>query len=310
MSDSNSSNAPGWFLIVSIVALVWNLMGVIAYIRQAFEDANRMGLWQTAYASNPEGITMPKYDADYQALRSAASGQMSVYFAVDGSEDIRRVMMLAGEYGFRPIIVGGDEAWKVAGELATAGIPVLVNADFRRPTRWKPEDEDQTELEPDAQREKESMEELYSNAAVLARAGVSFALTSGGGDGELREGARKAIEYGLSPDDALTAITTTPAAMLGIPNVVRVGEGMAATFVVMDKPIFEEGSNINYTFVEGGLERGRAPGAAASESDGPVTMAGGKLAYDAQTGDFKWKFHIIPRPGEFGHETWENDAWE
>ena len=24
----------------------------------------------------------------------------------------------------------------------------------------------------------------------------------------------------------------------------------------------------------------------------------------------KWKFHVIPRPGEFGHDTWENDAWE
>ena len=23
-----------------------------------------------------------------------------------------------------------------------------------------------------------------------------------------------------------------------------------------------------------------------------------------------WKFHVIPRPGEFGHETWENDAWK
>jgi quinoprotein glucose dehydrogenase len=32
--------------------------------------------------------------------------------------------------------------------------------------------------------------------------------------------------------------------------------------------------------------------------------------YDARTGEFLWKFHIIPRPGEFGHETWENDAWQ
>ncbi|MGD2045108.1 MAG: PQQ-binding-like beta-propeller repeat protein [Gemmatimonadota bacterium] len=39
-------------------------------------------------------------------------------------------------------------------------------------------------------------------------------------------------------------------------------------------------------------------------------VPGDILAYDAGTGDFKWKFHIIPRPGEFGHETWENDAWE
>ncbi|WP_420448978.1 PQQ-binding-like beta-propeller repeat protein [Candidatus Palauibacter sp.] len=39
-------------------------------------------------------------------------------------------------------------------------------------------------------------------------------------------------------------------------------------------------------------------------------VPGDILAYDARTGDFKWKFHIIPRPGEFGHETWENDAWQ
>jgi quinoprotein glucose dehydrogenase len=39
-------------------------------------------------------------------------------------------------------------------------------------------------------------------------------------------------------------------------------------------------------------------------------VPGDILAYDAATGDFKWKFHVIPRPGEFGHETWENDAWE
>ncbi len=39
-------------------------------------------------------------------------------------------------------------------------------------------------------------------------------------------------------------------------------------------------------------------------------IPGDILAYDAQTGDLKWKFHIIPRPGEFGHDTWENDAWQ
>ena len=39
-------------------------------------------------------------------------------------------------------------------------------------------------------------------------------------------------------------------------------------------------------------------------------IPGDILGYDAQTGDLKWKFHIIPRPGEFGHQTWENDAWE
>lgn len=39
-------------------------------------------------------------------------------------------------------------------------------------------------------------------------------------------------------------------------------------------------------------------------------IPGDMVAYDARTGDYKWTFHVIPRPGEFGHETWENDAWE
>ncbi len=39
-------------------------------------------------------------------------------------------------------------------------------------------------------------------------------------------------------------------------------------------------------------------------------VPGDILAYDARTGDFKWKFHVIPRPGEAGHETWLNDAWQ
>ena len=39
-------------------------------------------------------------------------------------------------------------------------------------------------------------------------------------------------------------------------------------------------------------------------------VPGDILGYDARTGEHKWKFHVIPRPGEVGHETWENDAWE
>ena len=38
-------------------------------------------------------------------------------------------------------------------------------------------------------------------------------------------------------------------------------------------------------------------------------VPGDILAYDARTGKFMWKFHVIPRPGEVGHDTWENDAW-
>jgi glucose dehydrogenase len=38
-------------------------------------------------------------------------------------------------------------------------------------------------------------------------------------------------------------------------------------------------------------------------------VPGDILAYDARTGEHLWKFRVIPAPGEFGHETWEGDAW-
>ncbi|MCH7532121.1 MAG: PQQ-binding-like beta-propeller repeat protein [Gemmatimonadetes bacterium] len=39
-------------------------------------------------------------------------------------------------------------------------------------------------------------------------------------------------------------------------------------------------------------------------------VPGDIMGFDAETGEFLWKFHVIPRPGEFGHETWQNDAWQ
>jgi len=39
-------------------------------------------------------------------------------------------------------------------------------------------------------------------------------------------------------------------------------------------------------------------------------IPGDILAYDKRTGKFLWKFNVLPGPGEFGHETWENDAWK
>ena len=39
-------------------------------------------------------------------------------------------------------------------------------------------------------------------------------------------------------------------------------------------------------------------------------VPGDILGYDARSGKFLWKFHVIPRVGEFGHNTWENDAWQ
>jgi hypothetical protein len=302
------------------------LFGVIAYLRQAFEDAKRDGLILQAYGESPEGMGVPGFDPDYAVLREAMAGRILVYFAANGAEDIRRVLGLADEYSFRPVIVGGHEAWRVADELARRNVPVLIDGDFPEPDDWEEpgeepeaeasepaaaspdsleqqappagepqEEEAQEELEPAAARDKKRIEDIRSNAGRLADAGVSFAITSGGGDGDIRQAARHSIKYGLSEAAALQAITEVPAAMLGIPNVARIGAGMSATFVAMSGPIFDEDSEVHHTFVEGGYEKGAGSGGGG---DAPAVVVTGDwvITFASAGQEFPFDAHLEMDP--------------
>jgi quinoprotein glucose dehydrogenase len=48
----------------------------------------------------------------------------------------------------------------------------------------------------------------------------------------------------------------------------------------------------------------------SSLSEGPRTAPGHIRAYNVRTGAIAWTFHTIPHPGEFGYETWPEDAWQ
>ncbi|ODS59284.1 MAG: hypothetical protein ABS36_02210 [Acidobacteria bacterium SCN 69-37] len=50
-------------------------------------------------------------------------------------------------------------------------------------------------------------------------------------------------------------------------------------------------------------------GARVQESPS-LGYAGDTRAWDLRTGKLVWQFHHVPRPGEFGHETWEGDSWQ
>lgn len=259
------------------------LFAVIAFYRQMFEDARRQAAVGEAYARNPEGLRAPEWDPDYAVVREALEGRVPVYFAADYARDIQRVLRLANENGFRPVIVGGEEAWKVADELKAANVPVLVSVDFPEPERWDPKKESEVEpgavsngdeeLDAAASREKQRLEDIYSNAGRLAAAGISFALTSGGGKADILEGTRKAMEYGLSEQDALRAVTATPASLLGLDHSGRVATGMPATFVVASGPLFAEETKVRYTLVEGELEEGKKEAAGSGEAPA-VDMTG------------------------------------
>lgn len=286
------------------------LFGVMAFHRQRFEDARREAQLLAEYSRDVRGMPAPEWDPDLAVLRDAMAGRTPVYFHADKAGDIRRVLDLSEQYGLRPVIVGGAEAWKVADLLKARDVPVLVSLDFPKPERWKPEKPEEKEEKPAqkapplaggatgaagaaperkageaapaetqqekpldaaALREKQEIEAIYANAGRLAAAGVRFALTSGGGKVDIRRGARKAMEYGLSEADGLRAVTSTPAALLGVPHLARIEPGLPATFIVTDGPLFGEKTQVLYTFVEGELEKGKEP----RRREEPAVTAGG-----------------------------------
>jgi len=44
-------------------------------------------------------------------------------------------------------------------------------------------------------------------------------------------------------------------------------------------------------------------------SEGQPGAPGDVRAFDVRTGKEAWRFHTVPRPGEFGNETWKGDSW-
>ncbi|MDX1566817.1 MAG: hypothetical protein R3223_03390 [Longimicrobiales bacterium] len=258
------------------------LLGVAAYMRQIFSDAQRLRQVEIAFRQSPNNLTIPEWDPDAEVLRRTAGAGLPAFFQADDAQAIRRVIGLAYELGFSPVVVGGGEAWRLAPELAELEVPVLVSLDHPEPELWDPEDtgdpgagpEAIGELEPAAARERERLVNLYANPGRLEEAGVEFALTSGGGKAGLREGARRAVAYGLSEDAALRALTVTPAEILRVPSLSRVVPGYAANLIVTDGPLFEEGTRVLYAFVDGVLDR--AVERAEDDGDGDDGGGGGE----------------------------------
>ena len=242
------------------------LMAVHALIRQAFSDAEHHGDRTSAWASDPRGTTAPHRDEDLRYLQEVAAGQHRVFFRANGAEYVRRVLALSDELGFQPVIVGGEGAGELAAELAARDVPVLLTTDLDDPDDWDPESEEAPD--PAAARERDRLVPIYETAARFEEAGVRFALTSGGtGDDSPLPGVRRYVEWGLSPEAALEALTRTPAELLGVPELARVEEGMAATFIVTDRELLDEHTRVTWTFVNGLAEKAAEPRVEGEEPD-------------------------------------------
>jgi len=253
---------PGFF-----TAFPNSLMGVIAHLRQTFMDADQHQNARTIYERNPAGLQRPADNPSLEALRPVIRRELPVVFLADTDLAIHRVAALAKEFNLRYIISGGRQGYAVANELKN--IPVLVSV------KWPTAPSDQQDREDQPLRIIRDRQLAPTTPAVLARTGVQFALVSGAGKtSDYLPGIRKAVENGLSADDALRAVTLTPAQIFGVERQLgSLERGKIANLVVSDKPLFDKDAKVTRVFVDGDEIRIPAddkPAAAAAAAASPI----------------------------------------
>lgn len=180
---------------------------------------------------------LPLSKADLEALIPVVQGRMPLVAEVHKAADIRAVLKLAREENIKVILSGAEEGWKVASEIAQAGVPVLLNPLTDRPETF------------------EMLGATLENAARLNAAGVVVAFESTGGAHRAREtryGAGSAVAYGMPYQAALAAVTINPAKIFGVAD--RVGSlevGKEADVVIWSGDPFEPLSQPTAVFVRG-----------------------------------------------------------
>jgi len=137
---------------------------------------------------------------DLEALVPVMRGELPLVVTADRASDIVAALRLAKELELRLILAGVAEGWMVAGEIAAADVPVLVEPLDNLPSSF------------------EQLGATIANAARLRTAGVRVAFMNGDAHNarNVRQSAGNAVANGMTWHDALAALTTVPASIWGI----------------------------------------------------------------------------------------------
>ncbi len=242
-----------------------SLMGVMAYVHQIYLDAEHYKAARETYAQHPQGLVRPAYDHTLEGVLESPRVLLPARRAVE----IDRMIRFAGELKVKAVLYGGDEAWRSADQLKAAQIPVLVSL------KWPARSPDADPSRPESMRVLEMREKAPSTPAALAKAGVTFAFYSDGvAPRDLMRAAKRAVDAGLAPEDAVRAFSLNAAKIYGVDD--RLGsieKGKIANLVVTDGDIFEQRSRIKYIFVDGHMYE---PGPSGSTLPASTAVTGGQ----------------------------------
>jgi imidazolonepropionase-like amidohydrolase len=215
-----------------------SLMGTIALIRQAHYDAQ----W---YASKEN-----RKERNYSLEAWGKAMELPQFFAVGNWQEALRAQKIGDEFKHKYIVRGSGDEYQRVDDLVKNIQRFIVPLDFPEPYEL----DDPYDAEMVSLAEMLHWEHAPSNAARLVEGGAEIALTSSGlkKRENFREAVERAIEAGLKPEDALRALTVTPATWLGVANDVgTLAEGKWANMLVTEGQIFTKKGKILDNWVQG-----------------------------------------------------------
>jgi imidazolonepropionase-like amidohydrolase len=212
-------------------------MGVQAVYRRAFTQAKTYKkAWEDWWAKKP-GATEPERDLRLETLVDILDRKIWVQCHSYRADEILMMVRLSQEFGFKiGAMQHGLEAYKVAPELAAAGVGASIFSD-----NWAGK--------------LEMVDGIPYGPAILTKAGVLTSVNTDGtsGTAAINIEAAKTMRYGgLTEAEALRLITINPAKQLGIDH--RVGSievGKDADLVVWNGHPLSVYAKVDTTIVEG-----------------------------------------------------------
>lgn len=205
------------------------------YLDAAFADARA---FPARFRNTAQGSVLRRTEAE--ALHGVIGGAVPILMHVESAMDIRQALALKAKHPqMHLVLVGVAEGWRVASEVAKAGVPVIVDPLADLPASFS------------------TLGARLDNPALLVKAGVKVAIATTPDDSEahqvrlLMQGAGNAVANGMAWADAMRAITSVPAEIFNLPDVGRLKPGALADVVVWDGDPLEVMSEATSVFIAG-----------------------------------------------------------
>ena len=212
--------------------------GVIALLRQINYDAQ----W---YKQLPAGYF---HDDGLDAYTESLS--LPQIFEVTNKLEILRADIIGKEFGINYIIKGAGDEYQTLNDIKKAGNKLIIPVNFPE----APDVKDPFDAASVTYKTLKHYELAPSNLSRVSGAGITFAITAS--DLKLRSGfltnLRKAVKYGLSENEALKALTYTPASYVGATDLVgAIKKNMIANLLITSGNIFNDDCVVYENWVEG-----------------------------------------------------------